>query len=163
MRLLKPHYIKLFGEELGEWMIENFDEVNEQTLLLVNYLAKHHSIHAKALTYLALCINLEAKDIEDYVNLTSSVVGIKVIGLVNEARTRFPGQSKLAFCDFKVLSIELMQSTNQKLLQTHEEQLVTKPLCDWVAFIKEQLHAKMLIPDVDSTQKHLVALQKRFG
>jgi hypothetical protein len=91
MRLLKPHYIKLFGEELGEWMIENFDEVNEQTLLLVNYLAKHHSLHAKALTYLALCINLEAKDIEAYVNLTSSVVGIKVIGLMNEARTRFPG------------------------------------------------------------------------
>jgi predicted MarR family transcription regulator len=85
MILVKPHYIKLFGEELGEWMVENFSEVNEQTLPLVNHLAKHHSLHAKALTYLALCINLEAKDIEDYVSVTLSIVKIKAIRLVNEA------------------------------------------------------------------------------
>jgi hypothetical protein len=30
----------------------------------------------------------------------------------NEARTMFPGQSKLSFRDFKILSVELMQSTN---------------------------------------------------
>jgi hypothetical protein len=85
MVLVQPHYIKLFGEELGEWMVENFSEVNEQTLLLVTHLAKHHSLHAKALTYLALCIDLDEKDIKDYVSLTLSVIKIKAIRLVNES------------------------------------------------------------------------------
>jgi hypothetical protein len=37
------------------------------------------------------------------------------------------------------------------------------PLCEWVGFIREQLYAKKLVPDVDSTQKHLEAMQQRFG
>ena len=37
------------------------------------------------------------------------------------------------------------------------------PLCEWVGFIREQLYAKKLVPEVDSTQKHLEAMQQRFG
>jgi hypothetical protein len=66
----------------------------------------------KALTYLALCIHLETKDIEEYVTITSAFVDIGAIRLVNDAQTKFPRQCKLSFSDFKALSVELMQGAN---------------------------------------------------
>lgn len=132
-------------------MVDNYGEVNEQTLPLVNHLAKNRSPHAKALSYLALCMHLKAEDIEEYVNITSAIIGINAIRLVNEAQTKFPLQRKLSFYDFKILSVELMYDTTQKLLQNCEKQLVATPLCEWVAFLKEQLYVKVLVPDVDST------------